>query len=743
MRQNVSEAMPIPIQGRFLLERASPAVRKLLVKERVRAMEGRLAEALQALEQATSLIKDRPRDLVALGLLRAELLRLDFMEDESLVVMQDAVEPYLTALTAEERLGIEQNLSELRWYTRESTGLFYNIVDRRRALNFDWLDYRELFEAKLEADRGKHFEALPILWQQHRHAYLQGCWMVQRWTNYLLAKECVHLKEWEDAVHHAIFARDDNLLSEISTGVLSSRRADLVGRIVNRLLTAANLRTHFIAACKLLKGLADAIPDSMISNVGEWLLKRARETRMPVSGESHVAAAWETIYTVAARFSRDLARVTVATATAHPYWTTKLDDPKRVIPERREIVRALMPLVSALDPFEMQPLATATVPLLTDRQQITDYDKVVNLLCFIATRGGREVRESLAIVLYPAGKPISRTLAQVAESFGKGSIFDEARVQAIAEQVTEEIRRQVQWLAPDQLPEPVAEQIIEYNSSKKDQTLKVYLVELSGLYAVARQRAKLGESALRSLVDAILHQSRNRDNFCVNRQSLLRALMEFMDILPAAERDKAEAAIAPLARGEVEESAEYPTAEEIGNPLNPFKPRSGRPEDVQGMALVALAALAAGNPPAIKRMESALENALCDHRPGIRRAGYAAALRLPHVSEGIILGVLAGLRDPDPNAAAAAFMTLAEQNGWRLNRNHWRVFLMAVRFAQRTGPANLRRHAAAAIIAWSSKCPHRLRAEQSRLITEFGDDMCWSVRANAKRSREGDSEESP
>jgi hypothetical protein len=721
--------------SRFLLERVSPAVRKLLVKERVRAMEGRVEAALQALDDAVRLVgKDRDRDAVALGCLWAELLHLDLRHDDALAVMNQVVVPHLPSLAAEERFGVEQNLSDLQFYSPSAdVRLYYNVVDQKRLLNFEWLDYRDLFSAKQDAERGKHFETLPILWQQHRRAYLHGCWLAQRWTNNFLAKECVYLNEWEDAVHHLIFAQDDTLVTDIAEGILSARHAELMDRVVKRLLGTANLRTHFVVASKLLKALEDAIPDVWIPKVGEWLLKRAQETRKVFIGPNHVSEAWETITAVARRFPRDLARSSIAVAVAHPVWNTKLDDPNRVIPERREVVRALVPLVWVVTPEDIPALANATLPLLTDRRQISDYDDVVNLLCNLAKRGGKEVRDSLAVSLYPSGQPISRVLAQVADVFGKGEIFDPVRLQQLAVQVAQEIRRQVQWLNPDQLAEPVGEQIMEYTALKADRTLKVYVVGLTGLHALARHRAKLDEPTLGNLTGAILEMAQNKDNFCVNRQALLHSLIELADAVPATAHVSAEAVLEKLARGAVEESSEYPTAAEAENPLNPFKHHSGRPEDVQGMALVALAALASRNAVATKRIGNILEDVLCDPRPGIRQAGYAAARRLPDVSEGVILGVLAGLRDPDPNAAVSAFAALADQTGWKLNRNHWRVFIMAARLAQRIGSAKLRLHVAAALVAWSSKCPHQLTREQAELLTELSDDICSSVRSMAKR----------
>jgi hypothetical protein len=151
------------------------------------------------------------------------------------------------------------------------------------------------------------------------------------------------------------------------------------------------------------------------------------------------------------------------------------------------------------------------------------------------------------------------------------------------------------------------------------------------------------------------------------------------------------------------------------------------------MALIAFAAFSAGDPAATERVGDLLEDSVCDHRPGIRRAAYAAARRLPNVSEGVILGILAGLRDPEPNAATVAFAALANQTTWKLNRNHWRVFLMATRLAQRTGDPSLRRNAATALVAWSSKCPPQFENEHAELFAEFSHDICWSVRRIVNR----------
>ncbi|HZZ80634.1 MAG TPA: hypothetical protein VFE62_19175 [Gemmataceae bacterium] len=722
------------LKRRFLIERASPGVRRLLVKQRVQAMNGRLDESLTFLNAAINILSsDQLYDRIAIALLSAELLHLELRDEESVAIMKKEVTPHLASLPPEERFGIEQNLSDILFPLHPiGYSLFYNVVDQRQMVNFDWLDYRELFEAKQEAEGGNHFKALPILWQQHRRAYLHGCWRVRGWTHGLLARECVQLNQWEDAVHNVVFAPDDQLVKAITAGIIAARQPELVERVVTRLLTVANLRTHFAVACKLFKELADVIPEHAITAVGNWLLDRGKETRTALIGINPVWAAWEAIRFLAFRFPIDLAKRTIEIALSHPIWTTKLADSNRVIVERETIVRAMIPLTESLPTNDIPAIAEAALPLLTDRPQISDYEHVARLLCHLADRGGVTVKEKLALSLYPSGKPMNRILAQAASFFGKGEMLEVTRLQASAGEIAEEITRQVQWLRPGESPKPVAEVIMEYSNPMEDRTLKVYVTGLAGLHALARNRDRIGMAQLKVVIGAVLRMAAERDNVCSNRQALLHALMHFADFVDVGTRRKVLSALEAIAKGPVEESAAYPTAEQMRDPLNPFKNDSGRPEDVQSMALVAMATFAKPGK-STKRAVTILEQALCDERPSIRQAAYSAAWRLATVSDGVILGVLAGLRDPDPNAAGSAFAAVANQTSWKLNVNHWRIFLMAARLAVRTGSPIVRRYAARALFSMSSICPALLRAEHEQLLTALRNDVCSSIRVAATR----------
>ena len=621
------EAIPRPDARHLLIERVLPTTRHILVNERIRAMKGHVRRAVRSLAKTIRLLPaGRHRDIVALGQLQAELLHLDLLHADALAVVQEVVIPHTLPLTDEERLAVEQNRVDLQFFAPNKDAFhFYNLFDQKQLVGCEWLDYYQMFVAKQYADEGKHYESAPILWQQHHRAYLYGCWRAQRMTNLLLARQCVALAELEDAVQHALFAHTDEIIDEIGNAVLSAKTVGLVERIVTRLLTFANLRRHFVGACRLLRSLADAIPDESIQAVGEWLLKRARAKCDVCLSARHLSEAWETIAALGKRFPKRLADATVTTAVNHPQWRTKHANPREFSRGRKEMVQAMTELSPVISRLTAQKLAVATLPLAIDRSQIPDYDDVVYLLSCLARRIGRESRDMLAASLYQTGKPISRSLAQVADAFGKGKVFKKNALNKMADQVAQEIRHQVQWLQPGQSAASVGEQITEFNKSMPDQTLKVFAVRLVGLYSLARYRSKLEVSAVQGLLNAILDMARNKDNFCINRCGLLHALVEFADVIPLESRGKIEKELESLARGDVEESSEYPNAAEIENPLNPFKHRMGKPEDVQAVAIIALGAVSSEHALGSERVWRLLEDALCDHRPGIRQAAYAAA----------------------------------------------------------------------------------------------------------------------
>ena len=149
------------------------------------------------------------------------------------------------------------------------------------------------------------------------------------------------------------------------------------------------------------------------------------------------------------------------------------------------------------------------------------------------------------------------------------------------------------------------------------------------------------------------------------------------------------------------------------------------------MALVAYATLAEGDAHATAKISAILENAICEPQPQLRKGAFAAGRYLNEASDGVILGVLAGLRDPDPVVSVAAFGTLAIRKNWRLSSAHWRVLIMAAQTMERSGPPAVRRQLASTLVTLADRCPADQREKLGLILDSLRNDICSSVRIAA------------
>src|SRR5207248_3146230 len=129
-------------------------------------------------------------------------------------------------------------------------------------------------------------------------------------------------------------------------------------------------------------------------------------------------SAWEALEPIARRVSGDMARHLMMTAVSHPYWTTMPFDPNAVFTAKKQMVETVTHLVYSVPISELDTLARQTAPLAKERMQSYDYPGVINLLCHIADRGGKAVKEWVGDQLFPLGQPVTYLVGQVAATFG-------------------------------------------------------------------------------------------------------------------------------------------------------------------------------------------------------------------------------------------------------------------------------------------------------------------------------------
>jgi len=252
-------------------------------------------------------------------------------------------------------------------------------------------------------------------------------------------------------------------------------------------------------------------------------------------------------------------------------------------------------------------------------------------------------------------------------------------------------------------------------------------------HATARHRQQLPQKAIREMALAALDMVVDPDNDLSNRASLINGLMELSDMLDGPTAARAFDVLERIARGEIEVSSDRRSG-----PLDVVRVQSTTREDLRAIALVGAAQVGSHHADLYReRLEDLLDEAFSAPEVEVRQGAFAAFRDFPVRSEGPLLAVLLGTRDPDPGGAITAFAALAEKRDLALNRNHWRLLLYSTRLAGRSTSRNLRRHAAATLAHLIDLAPGgAIRRQAEDILTNFGTDISASVREAAQRSKQ-------
>src|SRR5262249_32610640 len=150
-------------------------------------------------------------DVVALGLLKAELLHLNRDENDALEVINAVVLPRMGKLTESVQFVVEGNFASMQFASLSgyAAGTFYHLVDRRRQVGHEWTDSDDLMEAQEAVERGRIAEAVAPLWRELVRSYRQGYWVISRSAEVRFAKLCLGLGDLEKAAYHTVIGDED------------------------------------------------------------------------------------------------------------------------------------------------------------------------------------------------------------------------------------------------------------------------------------------------------------------------------------------------------------------------------------------------------------------------------------------------------------------------------------------------------------------------------------------------------
>jgi hypothetical protein len=716
--------------GTTFLEQVRPVGRKALVTARRLAMGGRLAAAVELLQEEIN--KAEAKEQALLGMTQAELLYLDDSNEEASQVFEVFVRPRLEAVPPEVRFAFELNRVSMKLSALDSGAFsdFYHLHDQIQAAGVVWEDYRKLVRA-WESVEGQHYrEELELLWQSVIRGYRQGCWTVFRPAMSRLGRLCLRLDELPLAAFAAIVAMDTRLADEVALALVNHRDENLNRTVLEQVLSTANLRRHFAVGCHILHGAADVIPDDAVGNLGAWLLPRAASTESPYAGTAGpVYRAWHAMEPIAHRMPHGNARQVLETLVNHPLW--KGEGARGLfIPVRKQMVETANHLVVALAVDELPRFAEQALPLALERRWDTDYPAVINLLCHIAERGGEQLKQMIGGRLFESRQQ-DLLHGQIAGFFGK-SFLTPANLARLVKQVCETHRLTVQRLPRGQEAKALAGSIMQRTQELADGAVVVQsAMSMVDWATLVRQRRRLSMESRRLLAHTAMDLIGDPDNLLTNRESLLMQFMEMADVLP---HDVIEAAIQllePMARGHIEQSALVPSG--TGHPLQAVSEDLGRPRSLQAMALIAFARLGRRRAKHFRRrLEEVLGQALIHPDVEIRRGAFAAFRDFPGTTGNALLAVLMGTRDADPEGAITAFAALAVKEDLRLKPYQWQLLLYSVQAAALSPNVRLRRHAAAMLARRIGLIPEGVVRDQAlAVLGTFARDVCASVREAA------------
>src|SRR6185437_99483 len=149
--------------------------------------------------------------------LKAELLYLDCREDESLEVLEGAIEPKLTILKQEERFVTSQNKrsvarSVLKFDDRQSDVA----NDQFELVGTKLWDAPAMVQAYESSFAGRHYEALPAIWRELVNSYRQGTWLLYRQASKRLTRQFLQIGLAHAADIHAINSQSTEFIEAIA-----------------------------------------------------------------------------------------------------------------------------------------------------------------------------------------------------------------------------------------------------------------------------------------------------------------------------------------------------------------------------------------------------------------------------------------------------------------------------------------------------------------------------------------------
>lgn len=720
-----------------MLKELSPKLRALLVRARTQAIKGDPDGAIDFLNDEIGQSKG-DLEKVAIYLAIAEIYHLNYRDDLALDLFHEKLDAISGTQSDEVELAIAYNRSDITFALFQFDD-FYGIVDQGKISDVGLWNPDAYHDIETARESQKRYESLPIGWRELIRAYQQGCWRPYRMASKYFARECMELTWQHEAVYHAIIAGDRDEAIRLGKILLSVSNNEMLEAACEKWLDCTHLKGMFVIGCEILTQFADAIPEQKFGAIFDRLLKHATTQTDNQQNQAVFCKAWQTIYHIAGRLCANQAAQLWDVGSSHPVWNTDVSmlEDNVVIVGRDDMMKALSRCVHVLSKTTIVESIKKSLPLAIEQKRHTDYPAAINLLShlvyFADEKGKKLARERL----FPSKKPLDAFLLQVAESFGVDLDQPES-LSKDAENVAAQIKQQVRRLPLDAEVQQAPGTFGFYTVEKQDHKLVINMADTIYEVAVLRHRQKINEKSLNTLVDAMIAMITERENLMSNRISLVQSIEKIGDCCTPACARKIYDAVAPIAMGRIDESESLMSAAESANPLNPNKMNVGTPSDLRAVSVFLLCCIERDQPGVYgKKLNRIVAAAITDPNSNVRSHAIAGAREKTNLSESELTAIILATRDYNVDVVSTAFGALANKEDLGLKRPQWRLLIHSIEIAKRSPFVKVRRSAAFACSNLISRCTtSSFKKQMDELLAAFKNDHCWSVRANAKESKE-------
>jgi hypothetical protein len=662
-------------------------------------------------------------DQVALLSLKAELLYLEYREDESLDVFEKAIEPKLERVKQQEKFVTSQNKhyvsrAALRFDDHQSDVS----NDQFELVGTKLWDAPAMVHAYESAFAGRHYEALPALWRELVNSYRQGTWSYYRQASKRLTREFLQIGWAHAADVHAINSQSTEFVNIIGSTLLAWRKPELTAVVIQRIIHQANLKRHSTIGCKLLTQIADAIPDDQMEVVLKWLLKSATSQPQSQSGKSLIGASWETIRSLTPRLTGEQAKELVQTAVNRESWAKTKADYLRPF-----LVQVVNECVALIPIEDLAGLAQGAIHMASGMSQDLNYDKdVLDFFHHLYQRGDTTTKKLIRDALYDTPS-VNLDFVRFAKDFGN-DIESKEEVNKLAERFAQDVRLQVQHLSPGQDPIKPQVSLGMATAQSGDKKTAVSLYSDMGLKAVIAYRALLPLDTLESVLAAVLDMLREPENMLANKVLMINAITGLSDSLSKEQAEIVFEVLEPIARGEIAGLDVSAAFGDPNHPLNPFKIKFGEAATIQGGALYALASIESCIPGVYgDRLSKLVEEGMTNSNPEVRELAFVAAQQMPVLNESAVMRTLSATRDNVSGVVQEALLTL--NTHFCDTTAFWYSIAYSLKMAVQSPETNVRRVAAFTIINLTPKCTSEVVTEQlAEMEQVLAADSSFTVR---------------